>query len=1445
MAKEQSGSQSSHNQNKQKTSNSNNNNIQSSSKSQTSNKSNNNNSVSNAKSKESEGHSNASTTENRTAEIALIRQEVATLLAAAGYVVPEDVDVTGTSGWTEVVSTRKNKDVNGKLATISEEETTESLEKGKPLKLTVEDVQAEIDYWNLAVYGYVMGANPPWEVLEGYLRRIWQNYEITKISFLPNGLFVVRFAKLEHHKLVLAQDMFLFDGKPIILRAWDPNVRISKVSVKTVPIWAKLVGLDLKFWGKQCLEKLAGLLGKFLKIDELTLDKKLLGYAKVMVEVEVDKSYPNKIVFEDENGQEVTVLVEYDWLPITCLKCKGVGHRDIQCRGRVPRRSAPVQNQTGPKQVWRKKPEPVRVLDPKEFPDLPGTGGGTEQSVAGTSKPSPAANSGLITPACVQQRSSYTPARILTRITRHESRVPGGQRDVKWYMHHSNVSLFGLLETRVKPRSLNKVAKNICEGWSFTTNYNYHSGGRIWVLWKDSHLKIDIIVKSAQYIHVKATTIEGCHFFVTFVYGYNKIEERVPLWNDLMAWSITQPWVVLGDFNNVMYSNERIGKIVKDAEMKPFQDVVAACELQDIKTTGAFFTWTNKQPSETRVYSRIDRVLVNNEWVRKWPDYYAYYAPEGYFDHLSLPCGLCVRGIPRRKPFKFFNMWSKVSDFQEVVKKLQADTGNKILMDVEYQLRESYLVLAQAREDYLRQKSKAHWAKDGDDNTAMFHRIIQQRNIQNKVMRIEDKEGKCCTDPEDILQAFVAYYKALLGENGSTSSVYTQIVEKGEKVHSEDWAKLCAIPTNAEIKTVVFSIPDDKSPGPDGYSSCFFKASWAIIEEDMCKAVKDFFFSGKLLKQFNCTNLVLIPKVDNPVTVKEFRPIACCNVVYKVISKLLCNRLSQVLPYLISPSQSAFIKGRSIMGNILISQDLVRLYNRRNVSPRCMLKVDLRKAYDTIEWTFVRQMMVSLKFPLKFVEWIMQCVTTTSFSVVLNGQTYGFFAGQRGLRQGDPLSPLLFTVCMEYLSRLMAEARGFPGFKFHPLCRGIKLTHLMFADDLLLFCKGDIKSVTIMLEVFHCFSNASGLTISSEKSDIILNGIDDDTIGAILEHTGFKKGSLPFKYLGVKISHKRLTKTDCNVLVDRMLFVLPAGVMERIQALCRNFLWEGGENYTKAPLVAWSVLCKGKDEGGLGLVDLKTWNIAAIGKLVWWIAKKKDHLWIQWVDKIYMKGRSWLNYQPTAASSWAWRKIWEVKKKFQEAYNQGKWMTDGDKYTIAKGYDWLVQSTPKIQWHKSAWNRFNIQRHCFIQWLIKHERLLTLDRLHKMGVNQSTTCYICGMAAESHKHLFQDCVYVTKCYKELYTWLGVSDQRKQLVSADKVLQQRGWSGFVRLATCALVVALQYHIWQTRNLCRLEGIVPQPRTLLKWIQNEFKMRLMAVSKGTMKHHDLMWCQNRGL
>ncbi|XP_074290952.1 uncharacterized protein LOC141617685 [Silene latifolia] len=386
------------------------------------------------------------------------------------------------------------------------------------------------------------------------------------------------------------------------------------------------------------------------------------------------------------------------------------------------------------------------------------------------------------------------------------------------------------------------------------------------------------------------------------------------------------------------------------------------------------------------------------------------------------------------------------------------------------------------------------------------------------------------------------------------------------------------------------------------------------------------------------------------------------------------------------------------------------MYTRKNASPRCLMKIDLRKAYDSIEWEFVRQMLSSLHFPPKFIAWVITCITSTSYFIALNGQTHGFFKGKRGLMQGDPLSPLLFTLCMEYLSRLIHMLGSLDGFKFHPLCKGLKLTHLMFVDDLLLFCKGDIPSVVALTEVFNCFSTTSGLHINTEKTDIVMNGVAPDIEEVILRHTGFKKGSLPFKYLGVQISHKRLSNIDCNVLVDKMLAKI-----------------------------------RGKEYGGLGLVDTHLWNLAIVGKLVCWIVVKKDHMWIKWVDKIYIKGAPWLDYQPSQSSSWAWRKICEIKDKFRDAYDQGKWLTADDMYTISKGYDWLNQQTQhKVAWAKIVWNRFNTPRHCFIHWLMQRQRLLTLDRLQELGIATSGICFLCSRATANHHHLFQGCDYAKK-----------------------------------------------------------------------------------------------------
>ncbi|XP_048492968.1 uncharacterized protein LOC125493552 [Beta vulgaris subsp. vulgaris] len=174
------------------------------------------------------------------------------------------------------------------------------------------------------------------------------------------------------------------------------------------------------------------------------------------------------------------------------------------------------------------------------------------------------------------------------------------------------------------------------------------------------------------------------------------------------------------------------------------------------------------------------------------------------------------------------------------------------------------------------------------------------------------------------------------------------IIQEGNVVNREQQEALCAEFTNEDIKATLWSNEDNKAPRPDGYNSCFYKKAWPCIGPEVCNVVKNFVHTGKLLKQVNATNLCLIPKIDQPIDVTHFRPIACCNVLYKIISKLLCNRLSLVLPSIIDEVQSAIVARRKIMHNILIFQDMMKQYKRKSQPPRCTLKIDLRKAYDSL-----------------------------------------------------------------------------------------------------------------------------------------------------------------------------------------------------------------------------------------------------------------------------------------------------------------------------------------------------------------------------------------------------------------------------------------------------------------------------------------------------------------
>ncbi|KAL2248029.1 UNVERIFIED_CONTAM: hypothetical protein Sindi_2655200 [Sesamum indicum] len=237
--------------------------------------------------------------------------------------------------------------------------------------------------------------------------------------------------------------------------------------------------------------------------------------------------------------------------------------------------------------------------------------------------------------------------------------------------------------------------------------------------------------------------------------------------------------------------------------------------------------------------------------------------------------------------------------------------------------------------------------KGGDQCSRVFFRKIAQRRSSRRIFQINDDQGSTHTNPEEVINEFVTYYKNLLGGDRRRTGIDIRFLRPWARhiLSNEESTALLLPFTPADVKQAVFDITEDKASGPDGYSSGFFKVAWPIVGHEVTSAILDFFSPGLLLKQINTTLLVLIPKVHSPMTVSDFRPIACCNVLYKIIAKLIVQRLSVIMDKLISPCQATFLPGRSIGDNIMLAQELFMGDNQTRLPPRCALKVDIRKMF--------------------------------------------------------------------------------------------------------------------------------------------------------------------------------------------------------------------------------------------------------------------------------------------------------------------------------------------------------------------------------------------------------------------------------------------------------------------------------------------------------------------
>lgn len=427
--------------------------------------------------------------------------------------------------------------------------------------------------------------------------------------------------------------------------------------------------------------------------------------------------------------------------------------------------------------------------------------------------------------------------------------------------------------------------------------------------------------------------------------------------------------------------------------------------------------------------------------------------------------------------------------------------------------------------------------------------------------------------------------------------------------------------TEEEIRMALFQMRPWKAPGVDGFHAGFYQAFWGSVKDSLVEMVRGAFHSGEFAASINDTFLVFLPKVPCPESFKQFRPISLCTVVYKIITKVLVNRLRPMLNDLIAPFQASFIPGRQAADNIMVAQEIIHTIRRSKSKNGLMaLKIDLEKAYDRVRWDFLQETLVYFGFPDSWVKFLMACVRSTSFAVLWNGEKTESFEPQRGLRQGDPISPYLFVLCMERLGHLIMSEVQRGSWKPVTLGKGgPSISHLFFAFDLFLFGRATENQAHRIRKVLDDFCASSGAKVNFEKSKFFISPhAASNNARNVSRILGMSSTRDLGKYLGVPLIHGRVTKSTYREIIEKvssrlngwkaqflslagrstlinsvtsaiptytMLTArLPNGVVHELDKLNRRFLWGGTESKRALHLVKWTDVCLPKRYGGLGML---------------------------------------------------------------------------------------------------------------------------------------------------------------------------------------------------------------------------------------------------------------------
>ncbi|XP_039041009.1 uncharacterized protein LOC120179498 [Hibiscus syriacus] len=1132
-----------------------------------------------------------------------------------------------------------------------------------------------VSEWQFSLVGQFIGSAPNFGSLQKLVEIMWGK-SIAKVSIDGSKLYVFLFANGASRDWVLENGPWHIQHKPLVLRKWEPNLKRLDFNLERMPVWVQLYNIPLELYSKKGLSYVVSALGVPLYMDSITASKERLEFAKVCVEVEAGVRLPRSIAIKLRDGIVCSVIVVIPWFPSWCSKCKIFGHSDKICTVGAELKASMEKEIGGLSSVVVKDvlgTDPVGGMDTAVV-SLKGQSA-SGQKLKAVEEDMVTGSVGRVVSkgdtSLPLDPTSHVEFEVLgSLVEEDEGRKPRlasqGVANILLEMknkkkdHLEKTKKLGeqVGETRIKEiRALDMVAQ-FDKDWSYCWNYSCLDNGRIWILWRKN------LLFSVLKVADQSVTVQGClggrNVVISAVYGSNIGASRKELWNQLVE-------IAGGDFN-VIAKDEESSNYVDGhltSEMEDLRNCMDNLGLEEHPFFGPTFTWSNKH-EEGFLDRKLDRVLVNDKWCEAFPNSHVEFQAPGVSDHCLAVTWYFHEGLAsRQKPFKYFNFWAlhpefkvvvgkswteavqgdpmqalfykmkrlkpvlkafnrkcysniseKVAEKREHLEKQQVVVLNGGSLDdvvVEKKLHQELVELKKAEMIFYQQKAKVDWLLDGDQCTKFFHAQVAVKRKRNTIRVMVDERG-------NKLETFEAMAEELVSHFTMQISSIDDNVQGCSDIFLRDLLGFTLL--EGADTNLVKAVSNDE-------------IKVVIWNQGKDKAPGPDGFTAAI---------ALVPKQPNSCKAVDFRPISCCSAFYKTVTKIL---------------------------------ELVMGYGRNFISPRCAIKADLQKAFDSISWKFLLAILKGLGLPKQFISWIVACVMDSRFSIVLNGSLVGFFKGGRGVRQGDPMSPYLFVIAMNILSKLLGIAASEKIFQFHSKCRKVNLTHLCFADDLLIFCKASLDSNVRVKCVLERFYEISGLRLNASKTEIFIDGVNGNQKALVHEVTGFKIGCLPVRYLGVPLVPRKLTEKDCVNLL-----ILPAAVVKRVDQLCARFFWKGGDVPAKGARVKEILVAEGS-------------------------------LWVAWVRTYVLKGADFWSMECKASFSWSLRKILKAR---EEVYPLFVGITDWDKVNARWLWQGLRGRKEKVGWQKIIWFPMHIPKHSLIAWMAVLDRLPTADRPFGKGL---------------------------------------------------------------------------------------------------------------------------------